>query len=380
MRRLRVLHVIGGGEFGGAERHILNLAQAMDAQRVELTVCCLFEAPFCQMAREAGLPAVAMPMRRKTDWSAFKRLRDYIASTGFDLVHTHGVRANLVGRLAARGAPGVRAVVTTVHSLMSMDYPGFLNRVANVLTERALRGLTDHFIAVSEGLRQNLIKEGVPPGKITVIYNGLDLDGFRPGVEPGSIRKRWGIPGDVPVFGIVGRLHPVKGHAYFLRAAARVLESEPGARFLVVGYGPDRPVLENLAGELGITGRVIFTGFVQDIPALLADLDALVIASLSEGLPFTAVEAMAAGVPVLATAVGGLPEIIEHGRTGLLVPARDPQALAGGMRWILQNPGRVREMVESGRRVARDKFSAAAMARRTGELYNRLLGVAEGER
>lgn len=376
MKRLRVLHVIGGGEFGGAERHILNLAGAIDPQRVELTVCCLFEAPFFQVAREAGLPAVAVPMRRKADIASLKRLRTYIVENKFDIVHTHGVRANLVGRIAARGVPGVRAVVTTVHSQITLDYPGLVNRLTNIFTEKALRRLTTHFIAVSEGLKESLINEGVPPEKITVIYNGLDLAKFQPASPGGSFLAGWGIKGSRPVVAIVGRLHSVKGHTYFLQAAALFAQNSPEARFLVVGYGPERPELENLTRDLGLADKVIFTGFVEDIPSLLGEIDLLVISSLSEGLPFTAVEAMAAGVPVLATAVGGLKELLEHEKTGLLVPARDPQALATGMAWIAQHPDRVQQMVQKGRKVIENKFSAAAMARQTEQLYRRVLGIA----
>ncbi len=377
VKQIRVLHVIGGGEFGGAERHILNLARAMDPQRVSLTVCCLFAAPFVQVARRAGINATAIPMRHKLDFGSLQRLRSLLREEQFDLVHTHGVRANLLGRLSACGVPGVRAVITTVHSLMSLDYPGFWSRTANLCTERVSRRLTTHFIAVSEGMRQHLVSEGVPREKISVIYNGLDVENFLSGARPGLFRRQWGIAAGVPVFAIVGRLHSVKGQAYFLRAAALFLRHRADARFLVVGYGPDRPALENLARELGIADKVLFTGFVEDIPSLLADLDLLVIASLSEGFSFMAVEAMAVGVPVLATAVGGLREVVEHGRTGMLVPPRDPDALAQGMQWLLEHPGEARRMVEAGRRAVREKFSATAMAGQTEALYRRLLGAAE---
>jgi glycosyltransferase involved in cell wall biosynthesis len=171
--KLRVLHVIGGGEFGGAERHILNLAAALDPAEATVAVACLFARPFAEMAGEAGLEAYTFPMRRKFDFRVVGPLARLAGEGGFDLVHTHGVRANLIGRLAARRAG--RPVVTTVHSLLAFDYPGLAGRLVNALAERFSRHLTAHFIAVSQALKDALVRGGIPEEKITVVYNGVPL-------------------------------------------------------------------------------------------------------------------------------------------------------------------------------------------------------------
>lgn len=373
MRHLKVIHVIGGGEFGGAEKHILNLAGAADPRAVEFTVCCLFSAPFADIASRAGINAMAVPMRHKADFGVVGKLAGVIRGGGFDLVHTHGVRANLLGRLAARLADKKR-IITTVHSLLEKDYPGVVSRLANSWAERATRGLTDHFIAVSRGLKDRLVSGGVPADGVTVIYNGISLEEIRPCKEPGAVRKKMGFLPETPLVGIVARLHAVKGHSYFLEAAREVLLQRPDVRFLIVGDGPYRPALEKLAGNLGINGQVVFTGFVDDVYSLMADLDLLVISSLWEGFGLTAVEAMALGVPVVATEVGGLPEVVLHGETGLLVPPANPAALARSIVWMLDHPGEASSMAEKGGKIVREKFTSTVMARRTEELYRRVAG------
>ncbi|MCL6639063.1 MAG: glycosyltransferase, partial [Firmicutes bacterium] len=271
MRQLRVVHVIGGGEFGGAERHILNMAKAVDPQAVDITVCCLFAAPFAQMAAQAGLTVLAVPMRHKLDLRVLDEMAHFFRLNGVDVVHTHGVRANLLGRIAARQAG--KKIVTTVHSLLERDYPGFVSRLANTLVERLTRSMTDHFIAVSGGLKNALVKGGVAPERVTVVHNGIDLETLMAVRKPGVWRDRLGCGPGVPLAGMVARLHPVKGHRYFLMAARDVLTVQPEARFVVVGDGPERNSLELLAGRLGIGSRVTFTGFVEEIWPLMADLD-----------------------------------------------------------------------------------------------------------
>ena len=372
MRSIKVLHIIGGGEFGGAEKHILNLAGAVDPMAVELTVCCLFSAPFVEIAAGAGINALAIPMRSKVDFAVARKLSALIQSGEFDLVHTHGVRANLLGRLAARRA-GKKKVITTVHSLLEKDYQGMALRYANVLAERATRSLTGHFIAVSQGLKDRLVAGGIPAKNITVIYNGILLDELRPAGAAGAALKEKYAGGGAPLVGIVARLHEVKGHRYFIEAAREILRQRPATRFLIIGDGPHRPVLEKLAGSMGLSDRVVFTGFVEDVYSLMAGLDLLVISSLWEGFGLTAIEAMVLGTPVVATEVGGLPEVVQHGETGLLAPPANAAALAKSIVWMLDHPREAREMAAKGGDMVRRKFTAGEMARRTVDLYRKVL-------
>jgi glycosyltransferase involved in cell wall biosynthesis len=347
----------------------------MDPNQVEVSVCCLFADPFVRLAREAGIRAYSIPMRHKLDFGIVTKLRDNIAGENIDIVHTHGVRANLVGRLAARMA-GVETVVTTVHSLLVQDYPDMFSRLANMLIEKASRGLTTHFIAVSGGLQKALVQQGIPEQRITVIYNGLNPQLFRKGDSAGKWRELAGFSPGTPLVAMVGRLHPVKGHRYFLRAAAEILKERTDVHFLVVGSGPERDRLEEYTRRLGIQEHVTFTGFVSDVSELMPDINLLIVPSLWEGFGLTALEAMAVGVPVVATSVGGLPEIVEHGTTGLLVPPADEAGLTRGIMWMLDHPQEAVEMAAAAKAVAEEKFTASAMARRTEEVYRRLTSKA----
>ena len=190
-----------------------------------------------------GIHVLAIPMRHKLDFRIITKLSEIMKKEEIDIVHTHGVRANLVGRLAARLA-GKSLVVTTEHSLLAQDYPGIFSRLANTMIEKLSRGITSHFIAVSGGLKQALLQQGIPEDKITVIYNGLNPEDFVSHKPPHIWREKMGIASDVSLVAIVGRLHPVKGHRFFLQAAAKVLEDKPSIRFCVVGDGPERRSLE----------------------------------------------------------------------------------------------------------------------------------------
>lgn len=372
MKSLKALHVIGGGEFGGAERHILNLANAADPKEVMFLICCLFEAPFAQIAKRAGLEIEVLPMHHKFDFKVTPQLTALIKEKNIDLVHTHGVRGNLLGRLAARLAGGV-PVITTVHSLLSRDYPGFLTRQVNLCLERMGWGMTAHFIAVSQSLRQELIKWGIPADKVTTVYNGLDFSEFQG--KNNFFRQQMGYPPEVPLVGVIARLHPVKGHRLFLECAKIILGRKPKVRFLIVGSGPERPFLELLAKKFQIWDQVTFTGYRTDIPEILASLDVLVVPSLWEGFGLTAAEGMAANIPVVATNVGGLPEIVKTGETGLLVPANDPLALAEGVLWMLDHPEEAREMTRKGSELVHMEFTAEIMARRTLEVYRQVVKI-----
>lgn len=368
MRQIRVLHVIGGGEFGGAERHILTLFKAFDPREVLLEAACLFPVPFAPLARAEGMKVTVLPMRSKLDLTIVRKLREILS--GYDILHTHGVRANFLGRLAARGTS--LPVVSTVHSLLSLDYPHPVSRLLNSLCERYTRGMTDHFIAVSAFLAAALEKEGVPREKVSVVYNGIAPANGDAGMEA-TLRERFSLPKDVPLIVAVGRLHRVKGHRYFIAAAAQVLERYPQARFLVVGSGPERASLESLVAKLGLSGKVLFTGFVADIRKHYGEFTLLVLSSLSEGLPLTVLEAFLSGTPVVATRVGGLPEVIREGETGILVPPADAGALAAGICRVLDDPAAARAMATRGRELVEREFSARRMAAETLAVYRRVL-------
>lgn len=372
MGRIKVLHIIGGGEFGGAEQHLLTLIKKIDRSEFDIHIACLFAEPLAALIAKEGFPAHIFPMQSKLDPKPVGKLASLIKREGFHIVHTHGVRANLMGRLAAKRA-GVTHLVTTVHSALAFDYKSQAVRWINRLCENATRGLTACFITVCDKLAVELAAERVPKEKIVTIHNGLELEKYNPGISGEHIRQEFAVSGDKIIIGIIARLHHVKGHACLLEALAQAVKKRPELLLLIVGTGPDRAMLAEKCRELQLENNVVFTGFRRDVPEILAALDFLVLPSLSEGLSLTIMEGMAMKKPVLATAVGGTPEIITHRVDGWLVPPADPQALAGGILELAGEPEKIRQMGQAARKTIEERFTADQMAAKTAAVYRKLL-------
>jgi glycosyltransferase involved in cell wall biosynthesis len=210
--------------------------------------------------------------------------------------------------------------------------------------------------------------------KIRVIPLGLDLEPFLASAKhSGALRRTLGMNDWDPLVGIVGRIFPIKNHRLFLEAAARVAAELEGVRFLIVGDGVLRSAMEDYARALDIAHRVVFTGWRRDLPAIYPDLDVLVVSSDNEGTPVSAIEAMAAGCPVVATRVGGLPDLIEDGETGCLVPPRDPAALAAGILRLLCDRATAHRMGEAAQVVVAERFAVKRLCRDVEALYGELL-------
>ena len=291
------------------------------------------------------------------------------------VVHTHTAKAGFVGRLAARLAR-VPVVVHTFHGHVLHGY--YSARKTQLLRrmERGLAGLSDCLITVSEQVKRDLVTYRVAGADhIQVISLGLELDPFLKSRRyHGTFRRELQLNGVERLVGIVGRIFPIKNHHLFLEAAALVAREDPAARFVIVGDGILRPALERHAQETGIADRVIFTGWRRDLPDIYADLYVLTVTSNNEGTPVSAIEAMAAGCPVVATHVGGLPDLISEGKTGYLVPPGNASAVATAVLRVLQQPEMARCMGETARKAARERFSAQRLISDMEQLYLELLG------
>lgn len=380
-----ILHVIGGGEIGGAEEHVLNLLQRLDRDRFQGHLLCLCRGPFAPLVQSRNIPTAEIIMRHKLDLFTIPAIQRLLRSWKIDLVHTHGVRANLVARIAA--ARENLPVVTTVHSSTRLDYASRLQGMIAVFLDRLTSRLASRVIAISGALREELIASGFPAATISVIYNGLDLESLHlpepeansadnspgPAAETAAaVRAKLGLEPDQPVITTIARLHPVKGHSYLLTAAARVLQTRPDTQFLVVGDGPLRQELEKLAAALGISARVRFTGYYPEIADIYAVTDIVCLPSLMEGMGLVLIEAMAFGRPVVASRVGGIPEVVEDKVTGLLVPPADADRLADALLTLLQDPSQAALLGKNGRQQVQ-RFSLNSMVRETEALYSELL-------
>jgi glycosyltransferase involved in cell wall biosynthesis len=289
-------------------------------------------------------------------------------------VQSHGARPNLYAALAGRWAR-VPTIISTIHNSL-YDYPiSSIRRSLYLLGERLTYRLTDRTVCVADALAQDLKdRSGRDPGKIRVIQNGVDLDAFDPKIVDGwKARREFGLEDETPLIGIVGRMTPQKGHLDFLTALIQIKAAIPTVKALIVGDGPLRAKLVQYARTHRLEDCCIFTGMREDIPIIIAALDVVALPSLSEGLPFVLLEAMAMGKPVVATRVNGVSEVVEDGVTALLVPPRAPDMLGRAVITLLINKELGSRLGAAARRQAERCFGLERMIREVETLYEELL-------
>jgi glycosyltransferase involved in cell wall biosynthesis len=301
------------------------------------------------------------PVSPLADCRALLRLRQEIRQLRPDLVHTHSSKAGFLGRLAAR-AEGVRRIVHTPHGHVFHGYFSAPLTRTFALLERIAGPWTDRIITLSDEEARDHLRRGIGrAGQFVTIPSGVDLG---PVVSAPPTRL---VP-DGPVVCAVARLVPVKGLHHLIEAAPAVLRHCPAARFLLVGDGERRSALEAQARARGLQDRVVFTGYREDVPSIMAGTDLVVLPSINEGMGRVLVMAMALGKPIVATRIGGVAELLGDGEAGLLVPPRDPAALAEAITSLLRDPQRERSLGEAGRRRA-PRYSAEAMLTALAKLY-----------
>ena len=368
MEKIRVVQLVPGLEIGGAEKHVVGLVRHYDRERIEPHVCCLTERGALAEEIEAmGAPLEVLAARGDRELVLFPRLVRYLRRVRPHVVHTHLWTPHLYGRVAGRTA-GVPVVVCTEHSLS----PWKSHR--QIWMDRVTCRWADMIVCVSEAVRQERIeRERLPMEKLRTIYNFHEGKSYREPRDGTEARREFGIPDDSPVVGIVARLDPVKALDILFAALAEARKVLPRIRLLVIGDGPMRKELERLADTLGLADSVIFTGFRGDVPRLLWAIDVGVLCSHREGLSTALLEYMSARKPVVATNVGGNPEVVVGGVTGLLVPEGEVQRLAAALTEVLTHPQRARAMGEAGKARVDALFSAEPIVRQIEALYAELL-------
>jgi sugar transferase (PEP-CTERM/EpsH1 system associated) len=364
-----VVHVLRSLETGGQEMMCARLVECLDPRRHRPVVVSLQgEGHLGGELRERGIEVRCLNAPEGFRAGLVWRLADLLWRTGARIVHCHNRKAFLYGALAARLAPWVR-VVFTKHGASFWE-GGPAARLGRALVRRS-----HAVVAVSEDIAGPLREEGwTSPGRLRTILNGVDTDRFRPHLPPPALPDALGLRPEHRVIGTVARLSPEKDQATLLRAFAPVAQSIPVARLLIVGDGPERGALEALAAELELREHVIFAGERPDVARLLGAMDVFALPSLSEGTSLTLLEAMASGLPVVATAVGGTPEVVADGQTGFLVPPRDPAALAEALKQTLADQDAARRMGSAGRQTVLERYSLAAMVDAYTGLYEELVG------
>ncbi len=357
-------------------------AAMLNRERYDVTVLCGPqtgpEGSLMEQVREFGVPLVVesslvREVRPARDLVALWRLGRFIRHGRYDIVHTNSSKAGILGRWAAWLA-GVPVIVHTVHGWGHHDRQPPPVRAFYVTLERLTLFITDRLIAVSPRNVEKGLRDGIGREKdYVVIRSGIELDRFgHPSVSRSEVRALLGIPANARVVGSVTRLSPQKAPLDMVRAMSMVAHELPEARFVIVGDGPLRGQVELLAADLGLSSKLVLTGLRRDVPELMAAFDIFVLSSLWEGLPRVLPQAMASGLPIVATAVDGNAEAVCDGVNGLLVPPGDPTAMARAVVSLLRDPERAAQMGAAGRsRVA--EFGARLMVERVAALYEELL-------
>ena len=379
---MRILHIITRLDRGGSADVVLNLTEGLKNMGHEVFLAtgpsCDPQADMVHFSDRTGIPVTHMKYLRREihpllDLLAFFETLKTIREIRPDLLHTHTSKAGFIGRIAGRIA-GTRAIVHMPHGHV---FYGYFNTFASRLflfLERAASLFGDMIITLTELEKKEYISlhiESAP--KIRAVPCGIDLDTFSTNTGD-KLRDELGIPGSTKVVGWVGRLEPIKGCKFFIKACELIRKELPNAKFLVVGDGPLREELKDLSSSLGLDDDLMFLGFREDIPAVMGSIDLLLHTPLNEGLGRVLLEAMACAKPVVATRVGGIPEIVKHGVNGLLVPPEDHIAMACESVKVMRDADFAEKLGRAGREKA-SAFSTGHMVKQISGLYRELIAV-----
>jgi glycosyltransferase involved in cell wall biosynthesis len=388
-----VLRLIARLNIGGPARHAVILNDGLRQRGFETLLVHgsvgAREGTLAELARARALPTVLVPeLGRRisilSDVRAFVRILSLLWRWQPDIVHTHTAKAGALGRVASAfynlGARRSRrcAVIHTFHGHVLEGYFGRLGSLAVGLVERTLARVTDRIVTISARQFDDITRRFAiaPPRKTAIVPLGLELG------ELLALEERTGTSPPAPpelrelVVGYVGRIVPIKDLDTLVQGVALARAQLPRLRLVIAGDGEQRRVLEGLVTQLALDGHVAFLGWRRDLPALYASIDVFVLTSLNEGTPVSLIEAMAAGVPVVATSVGGVPDVIEHGVTGVLIPPRQPRALADALAEVVMQPERAARMAARARLMVGERFDSVRLVQDVEAIYRASLTAA----
>lgn len=371
-KRINVMHLASNPEWAGAEVHLATLADSLKSdERVEVCVTVFHTGKLVDHLRSRGVKVCVVPLKWPFDITSIFKVASLLKENDIDVIHTHGYKANFIGALAAFFNKKARCV-RTEHGLTE-PFSGFNKTKMNfyeTLDYIAGRLWTKKIISVSHDIKDH-IENKYSSDKISTIHNGINMEeGGMADVIKG--KESLNLPKDAFVIGIIGRLVPVKGHEYFIDAAKLVLQKRQDVRFLIIGDGPLRQRLEQkVTGKL--TDYINFTGFRNNVKDMIAIMDIIVFSSLSEGIPYTLLEAMLAKKAIVATRVGGLVEVISDGKNGLFVDSKDATQIAEKCLYLLKNKEVMKVLGEEAEKTIRNDFSVEKMRDETIRVYEEVM-------
>lgn len=373
MRPINVLHLRDTYEIGGPGKTILETHRAIDRNRFRMHLGVFVrdgesgDSPFTTEARRLDMPVHFVRGRHSYDPRMIGRVNDLVRTLQIDIVHAHEVKSDVIAYLAARLRPV--PIVTTLHGWIGN---GLKQRGLIALDKRVARGF-DRVIAVSRKIERQLIDAGVPADKIRMLHNAIVVERYRRTGRRGVLAEVIGRPVPSPVIASIGRLSIEKGHADLINAIDLVKRRGRDVSLVLIGDGPERPKLIQQINALGLQGTVHLPGYMQEPQRFLEEVDLMVLPSHTEGLPNAALEALLMEVPVLATRVGGTPEVITDGETGRLVPSHSPEALAGGILDFIADSEAWMRMARRGKDMVEANFDFLARTRKLQVIYEELM-------
>jgi glycosyltransferase involved in cell wall biosynthesis len=369
----RLLWLVDSLGAGGAEALVVNFARGLDPARHHLQVACLSGADGvnAQRLEAQGVAVLDLRARNLRDLAAFRRLLALIREQHIELIHAHLTYAAIWSAIASRltGVPAVASLHVSPNATRTLE-DSVRHRVGTDVRDRVMRAILNRWsravVMVSAALRDEYLARGLRAQKMRVVHNGIDVHRFRRprGEARAHVQREFGIPSGAAILATVAVLRPGKGVEVLLDAIRDVR----GATFLIIGDGPKREEWSALAQSLGVADRIRWAGYRKDVDALLAGCDLFVHPSVDDAFPTVLLEALAAGLPIVASRVGGIPEIVTPGITGELVPAGDAGALARTINAVLENEDTMRLMREATQ-VASSRFSTAAWIERLAAVY-----------
>lgn len=383
-----VLHIITRLAEGGSSENTILTVSGLNREKYETYLMSGITRPpergMDDLALKLGInleviPELVREIDPSKDLKALMKIYRYIRRYNFDIVHTHTSKAGFIGRIAARLAR-VPIIIHTPHGHIYYGYFGILKSRLFIMLEKLVAFFTDRIITLTELGKEEHIKYKIaPPGKFVAIYSGIKLEKYSAAsVDVKRKKEEIGIKDDQPVIGCVARLVPVKGHIYLIKAAKIVIDALPDVQFILAGDGELEMELKEFSRALGIESNIHFLGRRDDIPELLQIFDIFVLPSLNEGMGRVILEAMAAGKPVIATRVGGIPEIVKDGITGILVPPENPDFLAEAIISLIKNRDLGEKFGLEGKMRLDSKFTSQAMVERIEQLYDELISCKFG--
>ena len=375
MNIYRIIHFITDLSTGGAQVSLFRLLKQLDRERFSQSVVCLYNGDglIAEQIRSLGIPVIDLNMSNKLRLDAFWRFYRLLQEQQPLILHTWMFHANIPGRVLGR----IAGIPVIISSERTMRQEGKFRQLSN----RYTASLSDRIVCVSVNVAKYTEQTiHLPPEKLVVIPNGVDRNDYRNLPSKAEARRLFQLPDSALIIGAIGRMHRVKGLNILLSAFAQLAELRGSVHLLFVGEGSVRQLLIDQTHDFGLNSKVTFLAFQKDIPKLLPALDLFVSASLHEGMPNAVLEAMAAGLPVVATDVGGTPEVVQDGQTGFLVPPGEFEALAISIDKLLEDPDlRCRMGKEGKERVAR-YFSIEQMSQQYEQLYEQLLVEKGGQK